>query len=516
MEQLLFRHLIPGLFLLLPIYLSMILLGNRLPIPSEFVNMATAVFTSLVLPVGYIFYQFYRIVWQVIGGGYEKLPFVNIVRDNLKAYNQPHLSRVVVDFSEVLPQFGMRWFGYSEFIIAFDPFSPQVSKVNFPIGFNSKNNRSIRANGRKHFFHFLEHVSDIILFDQPSYGYARSVSSARYSTHASRAAFFVGLILASGLFLIGFENSNSDIFITLAFVLGVSFFVALLFLLSIRTSYSNSEYNARVTLLTILNLSEREIQASEFKNTLPQALVEKLSQINSQPKYAKIAAFDMDDTLLIGDIGDAVFAQLVLENKLSSQHWIQYASLLKENKTEAYKYAVKVLAGLNVDDVYQATNMVINSPNPAIILDELNVQVPVPIPDPILQSFLIEVRLNGFDVYVVTATNIWSAQVIGAEYFGLPKPHIIGMQTALVPNSKSGEITPNLLEPIPIGDGKSQALKKFTNNIIIAAGNSKQDFSLLQMIDEDGLAIWVGNDDSIINSLRANLGDKKELLVIDR
>ena len=224
----------------------------------------------------------------------------------------------------------------------------------------------------------------------------------------------------------------------------------------------------------------------------------------------------MDDTLLVGDIGDAVLAQLIFENKLPSSYWLHYATLLKEDKPEAYKYAVTALAGLNVSDVYNATNNLLNSFHSEIFLEDIDVRVPIPKPDPILQSLLIKLQLSGFEVYLVSATNYWTVKIVGAEYYGLPESNIVGMRSELIPNSNGGEITATLLEPVPIGNGKAFIMKKITDSLTIAAGNSKQDFELLQMVDENGLAIWVGNDISLVNSLRAFLGDKKNLFIIDR
>ena len=516
MEQLLFRHLIPGLFLLLPIYLSILLFGNQLQLSDEVVNVSTAVFTSLIVPAGYIFYQIYRIIWQVMGGGYDKLPFVVMLRNSLKFYNQPHLKRILVDFSNVLPQLGIRWFTYSEFEMTFDPFASQVSKVSLPFGFNSNKNRVKRTNWRKNYFHFLEHVSDVVLFDQPSYGYARSISSARYSTHASTAAFFVGLILASGLFFAALGGLKRDLLISLSITIGIFGVAILLFLLSVRTRYSSAEYNARINLLTILSMGEREIKTTRFEEVLPFELSENLSRIMKHTDRTNIAAFDMDDTLLVGDIGDAVLAQLIFENKLPSSYWLHYATLLKEDKPKAYKYAVTALAGLNVYAVYNATNNLLNSSHSEIFLEDIDVRVPIPKPDPILQSLIIKLQHSGFEVYLVSATNYWTVKIVGAEYYGLPESNIVGMKTKLIPNSSGGEITANLLEPTPMGEGKAIIMKKITDRLTIAAGNSKQDFELLQMVDENGLVIWVGNDTSLVNSLRAFLGDKKNLFVVDR
>ena len=56
------------------------------------------------------------------------------------------------------------------------------------------------------------------------------------------------------------------------------------------------------------------------KAEIPKALISKIDAIETfvrnresgEPKD-KIAVFDLDNTLLIGDIGDAVFAQLLLD-----------------------------------------------------------------------------------------------------------------------------------------------------------------------------------------------------------
>ena len=62
------------------------------------------------------------------------------------------------------------------------------------------------------------------------------------------------------------------------------------------------------------------IEPTDLTLGIPSQLFERITVVNSQydqrpKKHGKIAVFDLDDTLIRGDIGDAVFVQLKNEEK---------------------------------------------------------------------------------------------------------------------------------------------------------------------------------------------------------
>jgi len=148
----------------------------------------TAFLSLLVLPTGWLIYQAWRTWWQVYRGGYEPRGFLDHIRETVRVYHQEDRSRTIVDFSAVLgKRVGMRWFAQKEFESVFDPFK----NIKSSFGFQSKEKRAKRANCRSCYLHFVEPVSDLILFPNESYDYARSIASARYGVWVSIFGFSV-------------------------------------------------------------------------------------------------------------------------------------------------------------------------------------------------------------------------------------------------------------------------------------------------------------------------------------
>jgi len=482
MQHLLFRYLIPGIFLLIPSYICIFTLGKS----NEDTKSLIALTTAIVVPLGYIFFQVYRIFWQNVHLGYETSTFVNIIRDNLKIFIIPNKSKVFIDFRKIMPSIGIRWFTFSEFKEVFNPFAKNNKKDMF-------------------YLHFLEPVSDVILFSQSSYDYARSISTVRYSAGVSMIALIAGSVIALFLKYIIVDNYNSiRTYDNPAFWLSLLLAILLLIikLLVVRRNLADSEYNARLLLLTIINIDsrivseedmEKEISKEDIGIKIPQELdcIRNLSQTKS----SKIAAFDMDDTLLIGDVGDAVLAELIIEKKLSPEIWPEYQIKFGKNRDDAYRFAVMSMAGLTINDVLLATRNVLNSKKEKLIIPNCQTEILIPKPFIPLQSLIGYLQNEKYDIYVVTATNIWTARLIATKYFNIEEQNVIGMSTKL---SEEKKITDILLKPDPCGDGKLKVLQQKIGEQqpIIAAGNSESDFALLKSVKEQGVVIWVSKDDT--------------------
>lgn len=249
-----------------------------------------------------------------------------------------------------------------------------------------------------------------------------------------------------------------------------------------------------------------------MNNWLPPDLLAALERLS--PSEPKIAAFDMDDTLLVGDIGDAVFAQLISEGKLAPLDWDEYQALLASDYLEGCKYPVRAMAGLTVEQVIQTTRRVLELDEPFVLVPGAQTQVPLPRPNETMLSLVRRLQAGGYDVYVITATNVWSARWVVAEVFGIPEENVLGIEAKLVKNDENDELTAELQEPVTVGEGKVLALKDCIGEQrpLIAAGNSASDYALLRYVRDGGLVIWVGNDDA---QIRALVGQDRRLVILD-
>ena len=99
----------------------------------------------------------------------------------------------------------------------------------------------------------------------------------------------------------------------------------------------------------------------EFKGRLPEKLFSGIETLEKSIEKKQIdlpekrAVFDLDNTLLIGDIGDALFARLKEAEKKESVKidgteinfsWSEYRNLIKTgNGEKAYRDVVKSMSG---------------------------------------------------------------------------------------------------------------------------------------------------------------------------
>ncbi|MCK4836127.1 MAG: HAD family hydrolase, partial [Candidatus Aminicenantes bacterium] len=150
--------------------------------------------------------------------------------------------------------------------------------------------------------------------------------------------------------------------------------------------------------------------------------------------HQKIAVFDLDNTLLIGDIGDAVFAQLkkyeseqllTIQQKPMPLEWQEYRHLIHKGKQEkAYKRVVTCMAGLPLNTLLQTTRNIIHSTSNNIHIN--GDTVPVPTVNPTLYSLIRYLKKKGFRIFIISASNHYSVRMIARELFDLPETSAFG------------------------------------------------------------------------------------------
>jgi phosphoserine phosphatase len=204
----------------------------------------------------------------------------------------------------------------------------------------------------------------------------------------------------------------------------------------------------------------------------------------------KIAVFDLDGTLLAGDIGDVVFASLLLDGHRLGLTWSQYKSLLYTHKSQAYRGVVQAMAGLDAETVLHATAEVMRSGKRHLTIQSDH--VPVPRPRPAVAELVSFLHDRQYQVYVISASNHISVRLISREWFGIPETHSFGIQTRI----HGGKLTSDLLEPVPIGAGKVSLFRLIAGNSIplIMATDSRIDLPLVNYTHPLGVSFWIGDN----------------------
>jgi phosphoserine phosphatase len=330
------------------------------------------------------------------------------------------------------------------------------------------------------------------------YDYARSISSVRYGLESSVFAIFLGILYAFGLRYIWLfqlhQKNNSGIYlIWIVFLILVS--VVLIATLIIRWKDAGREYDARLILTTLTSMDSNYFDPKYLTDTIPTKLIEKIDGLELHGK--PYAAFDLDDTLLIDDIGAAVFAALVNKNAINNFSWKEYQSLINKDRESAYKKVIEVMHGLELKKLKALTHEVINSGDTHIAIEDD--KIPIPRPNLIMQSIISYLMTKGVDIYVLTASNKVSAEIVCWKYFGIPSSHVFG---ADVSTDENEQIFYYPTE-IPYGVGKANTLqKKFKIRPIITAGDGKWDQFLLDYTKSDGIRLWLGRDEGEFNQIK--------------
>lgn len=485
-----FRFYIPGIVFLVPIYFVICWITVNYYSDAEvrtFVLVGgITTFPVISLPVGWWIYNAYRVWWLLFTkGGYENKAFVKMIRKETKPFYSPVNQSILIDFSHIRRIESWISIDLDTFRRTFYPYTSKKSYY-----------RQIERDGIVP--KFTEPLSDFIMFQDEGYDYARSISSVRYGLESSVFALGLSIPFAYGIryiWLCNLNNISDKTYLTFWIVLLSLIVGTLLLTLFVRWKIADKEYDARLLLTTLTSIKSNYYNRDNFQNNIPKEIAGQL--INLKPKGNEVAAFDLDNTLLIGDIGEAVFALLILKGIVTDFSWHDYQNLISKNRNDAYKKVIEVMNGLNVNELRDITREVINSQDTEIEIE--GIKVPIPRPNPIMQSIISLIKSLGIDTFVITASNEISAEIICWEYFGIPSNKVFGAKLRLRHNFIVG-----VSEEIPFGMGKVNVLKSLIQKIpIISAGDNEWDLLLLDYTSTHGFRFWLGKDSAEYAKIKA-------------
>lgn len=250
---------------------------------------------------------------------------------------------------------------------------------------------------------------------------------------------------------------------------------------------------------------------TQSTNNIPPALLQRFEELerryseNSGNKNEKIAAFDLDNTLLIGDIGEAAFIQLRLDQQLAPLtidgspmpfSWREYHALLQENKKEeAFTQMVASYVNVPEETITRATATVMKCG-----LTQLSAEggrVPVPRPNPVTRAFVQYLQSLDYTIYVISASQQLSVQYVAKEYFNIPETHVIAMRNKMTRIDGRNVLSAEIVKPWTVGQGKADSYHHYIGSTppLITAGDSTTDLPILDLTDANGLIVWVGGDE---------------------
>jgi len=222
------------------------------------------------------------------------------------------------------------------------------------------------------------------------------------------------------------------------------------------------------------------------------------------PDQVKIALFDLDNTMLIGDIGEAVFARLLADGAPLKCTWEEYQSFLRCDVTAAYRLAVESMAGLTIRKVEEATLKVLIQSSHDIKIG--NASVPIPKPHPGMQRLISLLKKLKYSIYVISASNQISVRIAAEEFFGIESKTLNKCLSA------------TLVKPFPISSGKVEVYHKYVSSLapLITATDSLLDEPMLRLTDPTGLSLWVGKNRSEFKLMKERFRQPQRFCFIQR
>ncbi|MBI5646560.1 MAG: haloacid dehalogenase-like hydrolase [Ignavibacteriae bacterium] len=226
----------------------------------------------------------------------------------------------------------------------------------------------------------------------------------------------------------------------------------------------------------------------------------------------RIAVFDLDDTLLINDIGEAVLRILIARDELPDEYWAEYEALLRVDVPAAYRRAAEMLEGLPVARIADATRTAFFDYSLAVCtLLPLHLR---PRPEPSMLELVRLLRRRGWIVAVISASNAISVRIAASNVFRLDEWHAYGIENVVA----GGVCTRDLVLPVPIFDGKADVYRAVfgAHPPLLTAGNSLMDVPLLRLTDSVGCSFWVGDSAESFLELKRDNSFPQELCFIRR
>jgi len=245
-------------------------------------------------------------------------------------------------------------------------------------------------------------------------------------------------------------------------------------------------------------------------------------------KFPKIAVFDLDNTLLIGDVGDAVFAllknkeqisPLTVDGHLIPLTWKLYREIYQqEGREAAYSTIVKVMAGLPLKTLIDLSLEVMALETPFLELE--GVHIPVPRPQRVMTALLSLLKSLEYDIFVISASNCFTVKKVAARYFQLPEDHVFGITPRLekMKGNKEEILTAELIPPVTVVQGKVEAYHRYIGMTapLISGGDSLTDIPMLNLTHPQGTIIWVGENEKGLMEIESSIRHPQRLFFLKR
>ena len=244
---------------------------------------------------------------------------------------------------------------------------------------------------------------------------------------------------------------------------------------------------------------------------------------NLRPGQRQIAAFDADGTLWAQDVAEILWQRLVEQNALreagsgplaravrslgeepsreTHQDYMRLLQLYRDGRCPEetmVRAMLQGLAGIREDDLYESAREAIRSVEKSMAIDNGRPA-----------DMIRQLREQGFRIVIVSASPRWAVEV-AVDRFGIEPRDVVAGQVAVV----DGVLTSSIIEPLPHGQGKIQALLRACGSVPhVSVGNTISDLALLEAASH--LKLLVNPTDDLVAACEEIGGSTWSMATVD-
>jgi phosphoserine phosphatase len=250
---------------------------------------------------------------------------------------------------------------------------------------------------------------------------------------------------------------------------------------------------------------------SKILEKLNPEISKELLRIESLDIENKIAVFDMDGTLLDGDLGEAVFCYMKANGYELNLKWRDYLDLLERGNTfEAYTQMVKSFKGINARSVMNATRNLLKTNSNEIFFkeDDIEYKYPVPVVNIEMLNLIVYLKISKWKVSAISATSHIIVKEFTDSILKLEPLFVRGIRSEFyVTDNYEDLFTEELKGEITYREGKVKVLNEIFADTkpLLTAGDSLGDIELLNSTSNDGFAILCGKSNAHLNFLKKHI-----------
>ena len=253
---------------------------------------------------------------------------------------------------------------------------------------------------------------------------------------------------------------------------------------------------------------------TKIREKLPNEIAASLLELENLelPDEQKIAVFDLDNTLINGDIGESVFCYLKSIGHEFDLKWKEYLELIdKKEYQNAYSNIITTMKGLSVKVVSNAARRLITSNSDSIYFSEDGIEYSYPIPKeiPDITHLIVYLKISGWKIAVISASSHISVRAVCETLFKLNPEYVRGVRTEIDVTDNYDDLYTDIIRgELSYGAGKVNVFHEMFGNDakpLITAGDSLGDIDLMNLSSPNGFAIIRGASSAHRQHLKSKL-----------